>query len=129
MDDDINPISGLTSQQRYENYKVILDTDLFFRSNGEITPEWMETHKNYICKYHTWCIDFRTTDSDIEDTEFRKKCNEVETLISYLFHQIKTTNTFEVAWYKLLNTYFKDMCRSQFGDDELEDLIAGMSIS
>lgn len=128
-EEDIHPISGLTAQQRYENYKLLLDTDRFFKIKGNITPEWIEIHKQHILKYRTWYSDYSKIDENIIEPEFRKICKEIETLISYLVHQINTTNTFHIEFYRILNEHLKSMCQSQFGDEDLEDIMANMNLS
>jgi len=126
--EDRHPTSNLTSQQRYHNYKLLLDTHEFFLNGGRITEDWLEEHKVYILRYRSWYSDYTTMNDEVEDENFRKICKDVETILSYLIMQIDKTNTYDPKVYKILNEYLKNMCECLFSDDELNELMNNMRL-
>ncbi len=126
--EDRHPTSNLTSEQRYRNYKLLLDTHEFFLNGGRITEDWLEEHKVYILRYRSWYSDYTTMNDEVEDENFRKICRDVETILSYLVMQIDKTNTYDPKVYKILNEYLKNMCECLFSDDELNELMNNMRL-
>jgi len=126
--EDRHPTSNLTSEQRYRNYKLLLDTNEFFLNGGRITEDWLEEHKVYILRYRSWYSDYTTMNDEVEDENFRKICRDVETILSYLVMQIDKTNTYDPKVYKILNEYLKNMCECLFSDDELNELMNNMRL-
>jgi hypothetical protein len=126
--EDRHPTSNLTSEQRYRNYKLLLDTHEFFLNGGRITEDWLEEHKVYILRYRSWYSDYTTMNDEVEDENFRKICRDVETILSYLVMQIDKTNTYDPKVYKILNEYLKNMCECLFSEDELNELMNNMRL-
>jgi hypothetical protein len=126
--EDKHPTSNLTSEQRYRNYKLLLDTHEFFLNGGRITEDWLEEHKLYILRYRSWYSDYTTMNDEVEDENFRRICRDVETILSHLVMQIDKTNTYDPKVYKILNEYLKNMCECLFSEEELNDLMNNMRL-
>ena len=126
--EDKHPTSNLTSEQRYRNYKLLLDTHEFFLKGGRITEDWLEEHKLYILRYRSWYSDYTTMNDEVEDENFRKICRDVETILSHLVMQIDKSNTYDPKVYQILNEYLKNMCECLFSEEELNDLMNNMRL-
>lgn len=106
-----------------ENYLRIVHTVETLEVGIRITEDWMEEHKEHILKYRNVFPNFETVNPDIEDSEFREKAKQTETLLANLSHQIKTQGTFNVKLYLILNKHMKSMCEIIYGEDQLAEMV------
>ena len=131
MDEDseyesMDPYSGYSDTEKYEHYLQIFKTIHFFESNGHVTEDWMQHHMWVIEKWRDWIFDYSEVNPEITEKEFRKVCNETETLITYLIHSIRTTKTFDTRVYHILLTKMKYICDNIFDADELAGMMSSM---
>jgi len=125
-DESMDNYSGFSHSEKYQNYMQIVKTIQFFESNGHVTEDWMHEHKWVIEKWRDWIYDYSELNSEITEKEFRKVCNETETLITYLIHSIRTTKTFDTRVYHILLTKMKYICDNIFDADELAGMMSSM---
>jgi hypothetical protein len=106
-----------------ENYLRIVHTVETLEIGIRITEDWMEEHKGHILKYREVFPNFEIVNPDIEDSEFRTKAKETETLLANLSHQVNTQGTFNVKLYLILNKHMKSMCEIIYGEEQLAEMI------
>lgn len=125
---EIDPVSGLTVDSKYQNFETIMTTAEHFENGGSMTPEMKEQGKQLVLQYRHWIPDFNVINDEITDPAFRKCCSETETLISHLTHGIMTHGTFNEKLYVLFMAHMKQILKTIFTDDELADLLSGLSM-
>lgn len=125
---EIDEVSGLTDEERYQNFLKILRTTQYLDDGGRITEDWMEEHKALILQYREWIEDYTDVNDEIEEPEFRKKCAETETLIRQLCHSIWTSQTFDVKIYHMFMRHMKFIIETVNTDDEMSDLLSMLNM-
>jgi hypothetical protein len=128
MDVDTDPISGLTNDEKHQNFLKILSTTRYLDDGGEITEDWLDEHKWRILQYREWIDDYSSVNSEIEDFKFRKCCSETETLIRQLCHSISATGTFNVKIYHIFIRHMKEILDTVYTDDDMAELLSMMSM-
>ena len=103
----------------YENYCRLQQTAVFIQNDGRITEDWMEEHKKHILKYFEIFPRLSEVNEEIEDSTFRKKAKEAETLLLCLVDSIQKSGTFNVKFYRMLNENMVYLSETMFSDDEL----------
>ena len=117
-----------TDKEKYQNYLRLVRTIKYIESNGEITPEWMNHHKDDILTYRDWITDYSNIHEDMEDKEFRELCKNTEKTIQHLCYTIYKTYTFDVAVYLVLLRQLVEICDTVFSDEEIGELLKMMSL-
>lgn len=125
---DIDPESGLTMEEKQNNFAKILSTTQYLDDGGRITEDWMEEHKNLILQYREWIPNYGMINQEIEDPVFRKCCTDAEILMSHLHHSIRSKKTFDVKMYHIFMRQMKQIVETVFTDDEMADLLSMMSM-
>jgi hypothetical protein len=127
-DSNMDSYSGFSDSEKLANYMELVNTVKFFESSGRITEDWMEKNKWLIEKWRDWIGDYSQLHLDITDKAFRKACNEVEMIMQYLVHSIRTTKTFDTKMYCILVNKLKYICDNMFEDGELENLMSKIGL-
>ena len=127
-DDTMDPITGYSDTEKYENYIEIIKTLSFIENNGRITEDWMEHNKWVIEKWRDMIEDYSRLNPEIISKYFRKDCNDTEVLIQYLIKSIRSTKTFDVKTYTILLRKMKSICDSFYDDIELDNLMNTLSL-
>jgi len=127
-DDTMDPITGYSDTEKYENYIEIIKTLEFIENNGRITEDWMEHNKWVIEKWRDMIEDYSRLNPEIISKYFRKDCYETEVLIQYLIKSIRSTKTFDVKTYTILLRKMKSICDSFYDDIELDNLMNTLSL-
>lgn len=112
----------------YRNYLRLIETIKHLENNVRITEDWYEEHKQHILKYREMFPNFRYINEEFEDSEFRKKAEETETILSSLTHEIKIKKIFNLKLYLLLNKHLRRMCDIIYGEEELTDMLNQLSM-
>ena len=112
----------------YENYLRLLQTIQTLESGATLTEDWFCEHIEHILKYRDVFPNIGRINEEIEDSEFRKKASEAETILSSLVHEIKSRGTFTVKMYLLLNKRMKDLTELIFGEDDLLEMLGKMGL-
>jgi hypothetical protein len=112
----------------YENYLRLLQTIQSLESGVRLTEDWYCEHTDHILKYREVFPDFGRINEEIEDSEFRRKAVETETILSNLVNEIKSRGTFTVKMYLLLNKHMKDLTDIILGEDELLEMLGKMGL-
>lgn len=130
MDIDINtdPVSGLTDQEKYNNFLKIMATAQYLDDGGRITEDWMIEHRQLILTYREWVPDYTNVNDEIEESGFRKCCAETEILLRQLCHTIDRREWFDVKIYHIFIRHMKQILETVMGEDELEALMNMLSI-
>jgi hypothetical protein len=125
---EIDEVSGLTADEKYQNFLKILRTTQYLDDGGRITEDWMEEHKALILQYREWIEDFTDVNDEIKEPEFRKRCAHTETLIRQLCHSIWTTQTFDVKIYHMFMRHMKHIVETVNTDEEMADLLSMLNM-
>jgi hypothetical protein len=112
----------------YENYYRLLTTIKEIESASRLTEDWFEEHKQHILKYREVFPNFRKVNEEMQDSDFRTKAEETETILSNLIHEIQTRNIFTSKVYLLLNKRLKHLCELIWGEDELLEMMRKMGL-
>jgi hypothetical protein len=110
----------------YDNYLRVVHTIETLESGIRLTEDWFEEHKKHILKYREVFPNFQTINEYVEDTEFRRKAYETETLLSNLVQEIHVRGVFTPRMYLLLNKRLKELCELIWNENELLDMFSGM---
>jgi len=110
----------------YDNYLRMVETIEELENKIRITEDWYEEHKQHILKYREVFPNFQKVNEDLQDSEFRKKANETEIILSNLVNEIHTQGTFNVKLYLILNKHLKTMCEIIYGEDQLLEMLEKM---
>jgi hypothetical protein len=124
--EDVDPVSGLTEDQKNQNFLKILKTIEYLEKDGRITEDWIEEHKKLIETYREWIPDYSVVNGDITDGEFRKMCQHTETLMCHLYYHVRVTKTLDLKVYYMFLTYVKKCVDSIMSDSEMADLLSMM---
>jgi hypothetical protein len=125
---EIDEVSGLTANEKYENFLKILQTTQYLDDGGRITEDWMEEHKALILQYREWIDNFADVNDEIEDPAFRKQCGETEILIRQLCNSIRTSQTFDVKIYHMFMRHMKFIIETVNTDEEMSDLLSMLNM-
>lgn len=128
MELEEHPVSGLTDDQRVNNFAKIMTTNQYLDDGGAITDEWMAEHKQLILQYREWISDYSIVNDEIEEISFRKCCSETEILLSQLCHSIWSSGTFNVKIYHIFMRRMKQILDTIYTEDELSELLGGLSM-
>lgn len=112
----------------YENFRKIMETVEFLNSKTPITQEWMTEHKELILKYRIWIPNYAVVNDEVTDKTFRKRCSDMETLISHLCNTINTGGQFDIRVYHVFMKNMKAILEYLFADDILEDAMNMLAI-
>lgn len=112
----------------YDNYLRIVETIRTLESGDRLTEDWFEEHKGHILKYREQFINFAKINEDVEESEFRTKAVEVETILCSLVHEIRFRRTFNTKVYLILNRHLKELTESLWEVEELSSSIGGMGM-
>lgn len=110
----------------YENYLRLVNTIETIESGVRLSEDWFEEHKHHIFKYREVFPSFDTINEDFQDTAFRRKAAETETILSNLVQEIQVTGVFTPRVYLLLNRRMKEMCELIWSEEELLEMFGGM---
>lgn len=125
---EIDEVSGLTADEKYQNFLKILRTTQYLDDGGRVTEDWMEEHKGLILQYRDWIDDFTDINDEIDEPEFRKRCAQTETLIRQLCHSISTTQTFDVKIYHMFMRHMKHIVETVNTDDDISNLLSMLNM-
>jgi hypothetical protein len=125
---EVDSVSGLTVDAKYQNFEKIMTIAQHFENGGSLTTDMKTEGKELILQYRHWIPDFSMINDEITEPEFRKCCAETETLISHLTHGIMTHGTFNERIYMLFMAHMKQILKTVFTEDELADLLSGLSM-
>lgn len=128
MDTTVDPASGFTDDEKYNNFLMVFTTAKYLDDGGTITSDWMNTHSAFIIECRTWISDYSDINDDIVDPAFRKCCSETETLLRHLCQSIWTTKTFNVKVYHLFMRHMKQILETVYSDDILAEMLGGLSV-
>lgn len=115
-------------EEKNQNYCQIVRTIQFLENGGRITEDWMVENIDYIKMYRGWIADFSKVNEEREDREFRKCCEETETLMQYLSRTVHTSDYFDPKVYLLFLRHMKKLCDMLFAEDELEACMRMLSM-
>jgi len=125
---EVDSRSGLTDDEKFQNYAKLCRTIDYLESGNRITEDWMTEQKQNILMYREWIPNFSLINIDIQLSEFRRTCEETEYVMSYLCESIRRTNTFDPAIYVTLLRQMRRICDTIFSDKEMEELMEMMSL-
>ena len=91
-----------TDEQKNQNWLHVFNAIQFLEKGGRITEDWMEEQKYHILKWRDWIPNFSTINSEVEESEFRLKCEYTENIMQKLVMMIKETKTFDTNAYLCL---------------------------
>ena len=128
MDEDRHPESGLTEEERNENFVKVFTVCEYLDEGGAITLDVMREYMDLVDLYRGWIPDFSLINGEIKDAEFRKCCSETETLLRQLDHSSRHTNTINIKLFHIFMKHMKQILETIFTDDQLADLLSGMSL-
>ena len=114
--------------EKYKNYTDIVNTIKYLEDGGRVTEDWTEDHKSMVSKRRGWIPNFSSINEEREDVEFRKVCDETETIMNYLVHNTKKTGYFDAKLYLLLLKHMKKILDMLADDDEMNDLLSMMKM-
>jgi hypothetical protein len=112
----------------YDNYLRLISVIQLIESGARVTEDWVEEHKQHILKYRDAFPNFRKVNEEMDDSDFRRKADETEVILSNLVHEVITRKTFTVKLYLLLNKRMKELCEIIWGEDELSDMLGRMGM-
>lgn len=113
----------------YQNFVTIMETVDFLNKNGLITEEWMTTHRELILKYRAWIPNYAMVNDEVTDPTFRKKCSDMETLLTHLCNNIAMNGRFDVRVYHIFMNHAKYILEHLFAVDILEDAMESLQLS
>ena len=125
---DVDPRSGLTDNEKFQNYAKLSRTIHYLESGNSITEDWMTEQKANILKYREWIPNFSYINIDIQLKDFRRTCKDTEYTIQYLCESIRRTKTFDPAIYVTLLRQMKLICDTIFSEAEMEEMMQMMSL-
>ena len=128
VETNIDPVSGLTDEEKYNNFAKIMATAQYIDDGGIPTDEWVVEHRGLIMLYREWVPNYAMVNDEIEEAGFRKCCAETETLLQQLCHSIMCQGTFNLRVYHLFIRHMKQILETVMGEDELEALMNMLSI-
>lgn len=117
-----------TEEEKYQNYCRIVRTIEFLQNGGRITEDWLIENIEYIKMYRSWIADFSMVNEEREDREFRKCCQETETLMQYLSRTVNTSDYFDPKVYLIFLQHMKKLCDLMMAEDELEECMRMLSM-
>lgn len=88
----------------------------------------MEDHKKLILQYRDWIPNYAIVNEEITEPQFRKYCEQTETLIRHLCHTIWASGTFDVKVYHIFMRHMKGILDTVYMDDDMADLLSGLSM-
>lgn len=112
----------------YDNYLRLLSVIQTIESGTRLTEDWFYEHKQHILKYREEFPNFRKVNEDMDDSDFRKKADETEIILSNLVNEVTTRNMFTVKLYLMLNKRMKELCEIKWGDDDLSEMLGRMGV-
>ena len=123
----------LTYDEKFYNYRRLVDTIQFIDQGGRITEDWMETHKQILGEYRNAFPDsFRAVNPEIKHKEFRTLAEESGVLLDSLMTSIQYEKKFKVGHYRMLLTRMLRMVDlvNEYHDDgdELTSFMQNMSL-
>lgn len=120
--------SEFSDEEKHQNYCRIVRTIDFLQNGGRITEDWMIEHIEYIKLYRSWIPDFSSINEEREDREFRKCCQETETIMQYVYRTVHTSDYFDTKVYLLLVQHMKKICDMIMDEDDLERCMKMLSM-
>lgn len=118
----------LSDTQKHENYLQLINAIKYIEEGGRISEDWCEESKKYVRKWREWIPDFSEINEEREDNDFRKLCNETETIMKYIYGTILRTNYLDSKLYLLLLQHMKKILDMLEEDNELDNMLKMMSI-
>lgn len=128
MDLEDESTMELSDAEKHTNYLAIAKTIEFIQSGGRITEDWTEEHKRLIRQWREWISDFSQINEEREDAEFRKLCNETETIMRYIYGTLNRASYLDVKAYLLLLQHMKKIIDMLANDDEMEEMMKMLSM-
>lgn len=117
-----------TAGDPHQNFLKIMETVKFLDDNGVIDEAWMTAHKELIRKYRSWIPNYAMVNEEITDKTFRKRCSDIETLLTHLCKTIDTCGRFDIRIYHIFMRNMKAILEYLFADDILEDAMGILAI-
>lgn len=115
-------------EEKHQNYCRIARTIEFLQNGERITEDWMIENIEYIKMYRSWISDFSEINLEKDDTEFRKCCQETETLMQYLSRTVNMSDYFDTKVYLIFLQHMKKICDMLMDDDDLETCMRMLSM-
>ncbi len=128
MEEERHPESGLTAEERNQNFVKVFTTCEYLDAGSEITFDRLREYMDLIDLYRGWIPDFSLINGEITNPEFRKCCTEAETLLRQLCHTSNHTNTINIKTFHSFMKRMRQILETIFTDDQLADLLSGMSL-
>ena len=117
-----------TDDDKYANYIHVLEVIRHIKDGKRITEDWMESEIRWIKIIRDFYPDMSKLNPDITDRRWRAMAEECELVLSELVWEIQQTRTFPVALCLRLHENIKRMFDSQLTVDEIDMLMAKMSV-
>lgn len=117
-----------TEEEKHQNYCRIVRTIEFLQNGGRITEDWLIENIEHIKMYRSWIADFSMVNEEREDREFRKCCQETETLMQYLSRTVNMSDYFDPKVYLIFLQHMKKLCDMIMDEDDLEQCMKMLSM-
>lgn len=111
-----------SDDEKHSNFLRVKE-HIYLLNTMRLTEDLMEEYTNYLCLLRDNFSDFTTVNPEIRDYEFRSAAVQAETMISHIFHDMKTHGTFNTGDYLQLLYAILKMSEFIINDDELVDLM------
>jgi hypothetical protein len=118
-----------TSTQKYENYKMLLESIKELRRGVKPSDDWEQLHFTFFSKLRAVYPDMSKINLEIEDRDFRKTLFEAEQIAKYLEMYWENNGTIHYNSYLDLLVRIREIAEYFMDDYEITSIMMNMNIA